>query len=57
MTMTSHLSELRKKHRVLSETIEREQRHPASDDLTIKRMKLQKLQLKQEIEKLAEATA
>jgi hypothetical protein len=53
MSMSSHLSELRKKHQALSETIEEEQRQPSSDDLSIKQLKLKKLYLKEEIERLS----
>ena len=53
MSMSSHLTELRKKHQALSEAIEAEQRNLASDDLSIKQLKLKKLYLKEEIERLA----
>jgi hypothetical protein len=53
MSMSSHLMELRKKHQALSEIIEEEQRKPAADDLSIKQLKLKKLYLKEEIERLA----
>lgn len=53
MTLSSHLSELRKKHQSLSETIEAEQRSPASSDLSIKQLKVKKLHLKEEIERLS----
>ena len=53
MSLSSHLSELRKKHQALSEIIEEEQRKPSSDDLNIKQLKLKKLHLKEEIERLA----
>jgi hypothetical protein len=53
MSTSSHLAELRKKHQALSEHIETEQRHPGSDDLNIKQLKLKKLYLKEEIERLA----
>lgn len=53
MSVSSHLSELRKKHQALSDHIEAEQRHPASNDLDIKQLKLQKLHLKEEIERIA----
>lgn len=53
MTLSSHLSELRKKHQALSETIEAEQRSPSSDDIAIKQLKVKKLHLKEEIERLA----
>ena len=53
MSMSSHLSELRKRHQALSEIIDEEQRRPAADDLSIKQLKLKKLHLKEEIERLA----
>lgn len=53
MSMSSHVTELRKKHQALSEIIEEEQRKPAADDLTLKQLKLKKLYLKEEIERLA----
>ncbi len=53
MSMSSHLSELRKKHQALSEIIEEEQRQPACDDLNLKQLKLKKLYIKEEIERLA----
>jgi hypothetical protein len=53
MTLSSHLTELRKKHQALSEMIEAEQRNPAADDLNIKQLKVKKLHLKEEIERLS----
>lgn len=53
MGMSSHLSELRKKHQALSVEIEEEQKKLSSDDLAIKQLKLRKLYLKEEIERLA----
>ena len=53
MSMSSHLSELRKKHQALSESIEEEQRQPSSDDLKVKQLKLKKLYLKEEIERIS----
>lgn len=53
MSLDSHLTELRKKHRTLSQKVEAEQRSPSSDNLVLARMKKQKLQLKQEIERLS----
>lgn len=53
MSLSSHLSELRKKHQVLSEMIEAEQKNPASDDLNIKQLKLKKLYIKEEIYRLS----
>ena len=53
MSMGSHLSELRKKHQALSVEIEEEQKKLSSDDLAIKQLKLKKLHLKEQIERLA----
>lgn len=57
MTLSAHLSELRKKHQSLSEKIEAEQMSPGSDDLDIKQLKLRKLHLKEEIERLTAQSA
>jgi hypothetical protein len=53
MSLSSHLTELRKKHQALSEIIEEEQRKLSSDDLAIKQLKLKKLYIKEEIERLS----
>lgn len=53
MSVGSHLGELRKKHQALSAIIEEEQRKPSSDDLEIKQLKLKKLHLKEEIQRLS----
>jgi len=55
MTVASHLQELRRKHEHLSEIVEREQRNPATDALKIADMKKQKMKLKEEITRLAQA--
>jgi hypothetical protein len=55
MSLTSHLSELRRKHQVLSEAVEQAQRSPGTDDLQIAEMKKQKLRLKEEITRLSQA--
>ncbi|QIK40381.1 YdcH family protein [Pontivivens nitratireducens] len=52
MSVTSHVSALQKKHQILSQTIETEQRSPASDNLQIAEMKREKLRLKEEISRL-----
>jgi hypothetical protein len=52
MTLSSHLSELRKKHQTLSDAVEAAQRRPGTDDLEIARLKKQKLHLKEEISRL-----
>lgn len=56
MSLSSHLQELRKKHEHLSSEVEEAQRSPSIDDLQITELKKQKLQLKEEIERLS-ATA
>lgn len=52
MSLNSHLTELKRKHETLSAAVETAQRSPGVDDLEIKKLKKQKLQLKQEIERL-----
>lgn len=53
MTISSHLSELKRKHDALSQKVEAEQRSPSADALSIVELKKQKLRLKEEISKLA----
>ena len=53
MSLTSHLTELRKKHQHLSVEVEDAQRRPAFDDLQLVQMKKEKLRLKEEIERLS----
>lgn len=55
MSLSSHLQELRKKHQNLSDKVEAEQRSPGSDDLDISLLKKEKLKLKEEITRLADA--
>ncbi|MGE0699278.1 MAG: YdcH family protein [Hyphomicrobiaceae bacterium] len=52
MSLAAHLAELSEKHRVLDRRIEQEMSRPASSDHEIMRLKLEKLRLKEEIEKL-----
>ncbi len=52
MTLSAHVQELRRKHAALSDQVEKEMRHPGSDDLHIAELKKQKLRLKEEIERL-----
>jgi hypothetical protein len=56
MAMTSHLAELSEKHRMLEQRIHEEVSRPGSDDATIRKMKQEKLKLKDEIERLRTAT-
>ncbi len=51
MSMSSHVTELRKKHDQLDKMISSEQRAPGSNDLEISQLKRQKLKLKEEIER------
>lgn len=53
MSVTSHVEELRKKHQVLSDAVEKAQRSPGASDLEITTMKRQKLRLKEEISRLS----
>lgn len=53
MSLSSHLTELKKKHEHLSMEVEQAQRSPSTDGLQIATMKKQKLKLKEEIERLA----
>ncbi|PVH30544.1 YdcH family protein [Pararhodobacter oceanensis] len=55
MSLTSRLEELRRRHEVLTEKVEKAQRAPGFDDLAIAEMKKQKLKLKEEITRLASA--
>lgn len=53
MSVTSHVEELRKKHRVLSEAVERAEKSPSSSNVEITEMKRRKLRLKEEISRLS----
>lgn len=53
MSVSSHVNELRRKHQVLSDAVERAQKSPGSSDLEIAQMKRQKLRIKEQIERLA----
>lgn len=55
MSLSSHITELRRKHEHLSEQVEMAQRSPGIDDLHISELKKQKLRLKEEIERLSHA--
>ena len=52
MSLSAHLAELSEKHKLLERRIEQEQSRPGSSDDEIRRMKLEKLRLKEEISKL-----
>jgi hypothetical protein len=52
MTIQAHLTELERRHRALEDQISKALAHSSSDDLKIAELKRQKLQLKDEIERL-----
>ncbi|MDO9384868.1 MAG: DUF465 domain-containing protein [Hyphomicrobiaceae bacterium] len=52
MALTAHLQELSEKHRQLERRIHEEVCRPGSDDLEIRRLKQEKLKLKDEITRL-----
>ncbi len=56
MALSSHLQELSEKHRQLERRIQEEIGRPGSDDLTIRKLKREKLKIKDEITKLASET-
>lgn len=56
MALSAHLQELSEKHRQLERRIEEETSRPGSDDLAIRRLKQEKLKLKDEIFKLETET-
>ena len=56
MTMSSHLVELAEKHRLLEQRIQEAVTSPGSDDAEIRRLKQEKLKLKDEMERLRKAT-
>ncbi|NIZ12478.1 YdcH family protein [Phaeobacter sp. HF9A] len=55
MSLSSHLTELKKKHEHLSFEVEQAERSPATDRLEIKSLKKEKLRLKDQIERLTDA--
>jgi hypothetical protein len=56
MALSAHLQELSEKHRLLERRIQEEMARPGSDDLEIRRMKQEKLKLKDEIVRLESDT-
>jgi hypothetical protein len=53
MSLESHVSALRTKHADLDRTLDHEQNRPAPDSTAIKKLKVEKLRLKEEIDRLA----
>lgn len=52
MSLQNHLSELERRHSALNREIEKEQVHPAADEIKVAELKRRKLLLKDEITKL-----
>jgi hypothetical protein len=52
MSIESHLNELVRRHQAIEEAIIAEESHPASDDIKIHELKVKKLHIKDQIEKL-----
>lgn len=53
MSVASHVEELRRKHTVLSDAVERAQKSPGARDTEIVAMKREKLRLKEQITRLS----
>ena len=56
MSLNAHISELSEKHRLLERKIEEAVARPGSDDQEIRRLKQEKLKLKDEITRLSSST-
>ena len=52
MALSAHLAELTEKHRLLDRRIEEELARPGSDDMEIRRLKQEKLRIKDEMTRL-----
>jgi hypothetical protein len=52
MSIESHLNELVRRHQAIEEAILAEESHPASDDIKIHELKVRKLHIKDQIERL-----
>ncbi|MGD9783402.1 MAG: YdcH family protein [Hyphomicrobiaceae bacterium] len=52
MSLSAHLAELNERHKSLERRIAEEAARPGSDDIEIRRMKQEKLKLKEEIARL-----
>jgi hypothetical protein len=52
MTLQSHLAELERRHEALGAEIEKEQVHPATDEIKLCALKKRKLRLRDEIQRL-----
>lgn len=54
--LSSHLEALVAKHTALSQSIDQEMKHPAVNETALRKLKRQKLKLKEEIEILRQAS-
>ncbi|MGQ9365661.1 YdcH family protein [Azospirillum sp. ST 5-10] len=52
MSMESHIAALRQRHAELDEKIQREEAHVAFNSIEVQRMKMEKLHLKEQLERL-----
>ena len=57
MSIQEHLAELKAQHRALEEEIADALAHPSTDDMKIAELKRRKLQVKDEIARMQEASA
>ncbi|WP_374547577.1 YdcH family protein [Rhodoblastus sp.] len=55
MSLQTHLAELERRHMALQREIEKEELHPAFDELKLHELKRRKLLLKDEIAKLRQS--
>jgi len=55
MTATPHLDRIERKYQSLKDRISEARQHPSIDDLELVELKRQKLQLKDELEKLRQS--
>ncbi len=53
MNLSSHLTELKRKHEILSHEVEQVERGPSADALHVASLKKRKLKLKEEIARLS----
>jgi hypothetical protein len=53
MSVGSHITELKKKHDILSDQVEKIQNRPSVDPLKVVSLKKQKLKIKEEIARLS----
>lgn len=54
MAVEARIRELNNRHRDLDRAIEEEIKHPAFDDIKLRRLKQQKLRLKEEVQALSQ---